>query len=158
MNNLTTLAQLREMNAGEAAALPVDHLAMLLEEVAEMRADAKRLTDLLNDALHSRFGAVAGEIRRQAGKQTGRARVAVDGFEIVADLALKIDWDEDGLKTVEARLLGMGENPDEYIKTKRTVSEAAYQRWPSSLQSLFLPHRTVGTGKPTYSIEKKEAA
>jgi TorA maturation chaperone TorD len=33
MTNRTTLAQLREMDAAQAARLPVDHLALLLEEV-----------------------------------------------------------------------------------------------------------------------------
>ena len=34
MSNRTTLAQLREMDAARAARLPVDHLSLLLEEVA----------------------------------------------------------------------------------------------------------------------------
>ena len=59
MTNRTTLAQLREMDAAQAARLPVDHLALLLEEVGALKADAKHLADLLHDALHARYGAPA---------------------------------------------------------------------------------------------------
>jgi hypothetical protein len=37
MSNRTQLAQLREMEAAQAAPLPVDHLALLLEEVGALR-------------------------------------------------------------------------------------------------------------------------
>ena len=51
MTNRTTLAQLREMDIAQAARLPVGHLAMLLDEVATLKVDAKHLTELLHDAL-----------------------------------------------------------------------------------------------------------
>jgi hypothetical protein len=38
MSNRSQLAQLREMDAAQAAPLPVDHLALLLEEVGTLRA------------------------------------------------------------------------------------------------------------------------
>jgi hypothetical protein len=86
MTNRTTLAQLREMDAAQAARLPVDHLALLLEEVGALKADAKHLADLLHDALHARYGAPAAAARRAEGKDTGRVRIADDAFEVVADL------------------------------------------------------------------------
>ena len=67
MTNRTTLAQLREMDAAQAARLPVDHLALLLEEVGALKADAKLLADLLHDALHARYGAPAAAARRAEG-------------------------------------------------------------------------------------------
>jgi hypothetical protein len=73
MTNRTTLAQLREMDAAQAARLPVDHLALLLEEVGALKADAKHLADLLHDALHARYGAPAAMARRAEGKDTARA-------------------------------------------------------------------------------------
>jgi hypothetical protein len=71
MTNRTTLAQLREMDAAQAARLPVDHLALLLEEVAALKADAKYLADLLHDALHARYGTPAAAARRAEGKDFG---------------------------------------------------------------------------------------
>jgi hypothetical protein len=52
------------MTAAQVAALPLDHLALLLDDVAALKADAKRLGDLLHDALHARHGAPAAAALR----------------------------------------------------------------------------------------------
>lgn len=84
MSNRTTLALLREMNLADTARLPLDQLALLLDDLAALKADAKQLGDLLHDALHARFGDAASTARRAEGKDTGRVRLEQDGFEIAA--------------------------------------------------------------------------
>lgn len=157
MSNRTTLAQLREMGAEQAARLPVDHLAMLLEDVAGLKADAKRLDDLLTTALTLRYADAAASARRAAGKDTGTVTVVDGDFAIKADLPKKVEWDDDLLAEAEAKLRDMGEDPTEYIVVKRAVKEAAYNGWPSSLRAMFEPARTVGAGKATFKIERRAA-
>ena len=101
MNNRTTLAELRAMDAAEAARLPPAHLALLLEDAAALRADAKHVSDLLSDALHRRYGAIATELR---------------------------------------------------------VPEARFAAWPPRMRALFEPARTVGAGRPTYTLAPKDPA
>jgi hypothetical protein len=154
VSNRVTLAQLRDMTADQAAGLPVDQIAALLEDMAELKADTKRLDDLLHQALSLRYGDQATALRRGEGKDTGTVTVADGDFLIRADLPKKVEWDEAGLASVERQLTEMGEPAGEYIQVRRVVSEAAFQKWPSSLQGMFLPHRTVGVGRPTFKVER----
>ena len=158
MSNRTTLAQLRAMDATQAARLPVDHLAMLLDEVGELKADGKRLGDLLNDALHVRYGESAAQARRGEGKDTGRVRLEDAGFEVIADLAKRVDWHQGRLADAVATIRGWGEDPADYVTIEFRVPESRFTAWPPRLQALFVPARTLATGRPSYTLAAKESA
>lgn len=160
MTNRATLAQLRDMTPEQVNALPLDQIAALLEDVADAKANAKRLDDKLTATMHARFAERAGELRRASGKDTGRVSIRDGELIIKADLPKKVEWDEDGLAAAERQLADMGEPVGEYIRVKRIVMEGAYEKWPSSLRAIFTPARTVGVGRPTFAIEraKKDAA
>ncbi len=156
--NRTTLAQLRAMTPSDAAQLPLDHLAMLADDVAALKADAKRLGDLLGDALHVRFGEAAATARRTDGKDTGRVRLEQDGFEILADLAKRVDWHQAKLAEAVATLRAWGEDPNDYVATELRVPEARFAAWPPRIRALFEPARTVATGRPSYTLQQKDPA
>lgn len=157
MSNHTTLEQLRTMDATQAARLPVDHLAMLLDEVGELKADAKRLGDILNDALNVRYGEPAAQARRGEGKDTGRVRLEDTGFEIVADLAKRVEWDQARLADAVTTIRGWGEDPADYVSTEIRVPESRFTAWPPKLQALFVPARTLATGRPSYTLRRIDA-
>lgn len=158
MSNRTQLAQLREMDAAQAARLPVDHLALLLEEVSALRADAKHLTETLNDALHRRYGEAATALRRAEGKDTGRVRLEDHGFAVIADLPKKVEWDQAKLASAIATIREWGEDPADYVSTEIRVPETRYTAWPPGIRAVFEPARTLATGRPSYALEAKEAA
>jgi hypothetical protein len=158
MTNRTTLAQLREMDAAQAARLPVDHLALLLEEVGALKADAKHLADLLHDALHARYSEAAAAARRAEGKDTGRVRIADEGFAVIADLPKKPAWDQPRLAEAVATIRGWGEDPADYVTTEIRVPESRFTAWPPRIRAVFEPARTVATGRPSYTLEPKDAA
>ena len=133
MSNRVTLAQLAEMKMQEAAALPVDQLAMLLEDVANEQARIKSINGKLDNALHLRF-------------------------VVLSDLPKKVTWDQDKLFDAVEKLEDMGEDPAGYIERKLSVPESKFTAWPPSLQSMFADARTVGTGKPSYIIERRKEA
>lgn len=156
--NRTTLAQLREMDPATAASLPLDHLAMLADDVAALKADAKRLGDLLADVLHVRFGEAAAAMRRADGKDTGRVRLEEDGFEILADLPKKVDWHQARLAAAVATLREWGEDPGDYVAIELRVPEARFAAWPPRIRALFEPARTVATGRLSYTLQQKDPA
>lgn len=158
MTNRTTLAQLREMDAAQAACLPIDHLALLLEEVGALKADAKHLADLLHDALHTRYGEAAAAARRADGKDTGRVRLEADSFEVVADLPKKVEWNQGRLAEAVATILGWGEDPADYVATEIRVPESRFTAWPPRIRDVFAPARTVATGRPSYTLQAKDPA
>jgi hypothetical protein len=158
MSNRTTLAQLREMDTATAAALPLDQLALLLDDVAALKADAKRIGDLLHDALHARFGTEATATRRAEGKNTGRVRLDEGGFAVVADLTKRVEWNQSKLAAAVATLREWGEDPADYVATELRVPEARFTAWPPRIRALFEPARTVAAGRPSYALQPKDPA
>jgi len=158
ISNRITLDQSREMPVASVAALPLGQFALLLDDVATAKADAKRLGDLLADALHHRFGAAATAARRAEGKDTGRVRLMADGFEILADSPKKVEWHQARLAEAITTLHSWGEDPADYVVTELRVPEARFTAWPPRIRALFEPARTVATGRPSYSLEQKDAA
>ena len=155
-SNRTTLAELRTMDVPQLAALPIDHLALLADDVATLKADAKTLGDKLATALHSRFGDQAAVTRRIEGKDTGRVGFQVGGFEVVADLPKRTEWDQARLRDAVAVLRGWGEDPADYVAVEMSVPENRYAAWPPRIRALFEPARIVGTGRPTYTLRSTE--
>ncbi|WP_135470530.1 hypothetical protein [Crenalkalicoccus roseus] len=153
MSNRITLAQLREMTAGQAAGLPPDQIALLLEDVAAMKADARRLDDLLQAALQLRYGERAAALRRQDGRDTGTVSLEEDGFVIRADLPKRVEWDQARLAEAVETVRQWGEDPADYVTTEIRVPESRYAAWPPRIRAVFEPARTVGTGRPTFKVE-----
>jgi hypothetical protein len=156
-SNRTTIAQLREMDAGQVSRLPVDQLALLADDVATLKADAKTLGDKFAIALHARFGDQAAVARRMEGKDTGRVRLLLDGFEIVSDLPRRTEWEQARLRDAVAVLRGWGEDPADYVSIEMSVPETRYGAWPPRIRALFEPARTVSAGRPTYTLNRKDA-
>jgi hypothetical protein len=154
MSNRVSLAQALNMSVSELAELDAGQLELLLEDVAALKAQAKRADEHIYAALNSKYAHDAAIMRQSKNVDTGTVRVPDGDYVIVADLPKKVEWDQVGLSLVEKELIALGEPVDEYIKMKRDVSETAYKSWPSSLKKLFDPHRTVSNGKATYKIVK----
>ncbi len=159
MTNRVTLKQLDEMPEIEAASIHISQLAMLLEDVAEMKAMAMRYADRLSYTIGSKYGAIVADMRHEKGVDTGTVRVVEDGYVVIADQPKSVSWDQEKLAAIETRLKNEVSNISEYIKTKREVEERKFSSWPLDLSDVFLPARTVRAGKQTYKIEtsKKEA-
>jgi hypothetical protein len=159
VSNRVTLAQLAEMPKEDVVKLPLPHVAMLLEDVAELAAKAKASAKILNDALLFRFADEAARLRRAEGKDTGTVTITADGFKVKVDLPKKVDWNQMALRHSIAQLVAAGENPADYVATELKVAESKYTAWPPSLKRIFEPARTLGVGAPTIKLEPmKEAA
>lgn len=154
MSNRATLAQLGEMTLEQINTLPVDHVAALLEDVAEQKSELARLSELLNATLAHRYSETAAQARRDAGKDTGTVTLHDGEFAIKADLPAKVEWDQAALQTAMDVVRGWGENPTDYLAIALSVPESRYKAWPDSIRAVFQPARTVGTGKPTYKVER----
>lgn len=130
-SNRPRLEDLRAMAVGAIAALPADVLALLQDD-----AEA----------------ALAAALRRDQGKDTGTVRFADGPVTVVADLAKKVEWDQDTLTAVVDRIRVAGDDPSEYVETTLRVSERAYAAWPGHIRAAFEPARTVKTAKPAFRL------
>ena len=152
MNNRIKLADLQSMEVPQIVCLPVEQLALLVEDVDEMKAEAKRLGDLLYQALHRRYGDAATALRRADGKDTGRVHLTENGCEIIADLPKKTAWHQAKLADAVATVRAWGEDPADYVATEMSVPETRFNAWPPRIRALFEPARTVAAGRPSYTL------
>lgn len=157
-SNRTSLAQVRQMTAKQVADLPTDHLSLVLEDLAALKADAKRLDDKLTEAMNIKFGDRAAEMRRADGKDTGRVSFEDGDYVIRADAPKKVVWDQASLMAaLQVIREEWKEDPSHYVTTEVKVSETKYNAWPPAIRDLFTPARTVGTGKASFAIERRAA-
>ena len=158
MSNRVALAQLRELTKEQVHDLPIDQIAMLLEDVADLKAQAKAADELLTAELDRRFGERAQIVRKAQGKDTGTVTIAMDGANIRADLPKRVTWNQAELSKAVETVRSWGEDPREYVGIEVKVSEAKYNAWPASIRKVFEPARMVGVGKATYGVELKQEA
>lgn len=144
----------RHLDVEAIAALTAPELACIMDDLAEQKASLALIEDKVRRALDCKYGARAHQRRAEENKDTGTVRFEDNGFVIVADLPKRVKWDQDKLKhAVEIIRTGWGDDPAEYVKVKLDVSEAAFANWPRPVRELFVPARTVETGRPVYRIE-----
>ena len=145
--------QIRDLAVAEIADLSAPELACLLDDLGTQKAALRRIEDKLDAALDRRYGARAGQCRAEAGKDTGTVRFDDNGFVVIADLPKRVKWDQDKLRhAAEIIRQSWGDDPADYVKIKLDVAEAAFANWPRPVRELFLPARTVETGKASYRI------
>ncbi|MES2782986.1 MAG: hypothetical protein V4657_09335 [Pseudomonadota bacterium] len=145
-----TLDDIKEQPPGVLDALPIAVLANLQTQAEAHLADASQMVAIL----HSTF------VRRYADGLNGFGTTTrTDGdFEIKINVPKNVAWDQVKIAEAVETIKGWGENPDQYVDTKITVSETKYKAWPDSISQLFEPARTEKAGKPTFKIMEKESA
>ena len=145
---------IRELPIEAIAELSAPELACLLDDLGTQKASLRLLEEKLDAALDRRYGTRAKQRRAEENKDTGTVRFVDNEFTIIADLPKRVKWDQGKLAhAVDIIRTSWGDNPADYVKTKLDVSEAAFANWPRPVRELFIPARTVETGRPTYRIE-----
>lgn len=150
-DNAPTPDDLLSLSHGEIAALPVDLLAVLQNEIDARLKRNKAAKARFEAGLAARYGERAAMLRRAAGKDTGTVRIADGDFTVVADLPKRVDWDQNKLAAMVARMRAAGEDPAQYVDIAFKVPERKYAAWPDAIRAGFEPARTVRPG--TLKIE-----
>ena len=155
--NSPVLANLPEIPAREIAALPADMLAALQFEAGEAFQHIKAIKARLDAALALKYGDLATEARRLAGKDTGTVRLKDGAITVVADLSKRVDWDQEKLGQMIERIRAAGDDPAEYVEISFNVSERKYVAWPEAIRQGFEPARTVRKGQLGIQLLADEA-
>ena len=143
--NCPALADLPQIPAREIAALPADMLVVLQFEIDGSLKHIKAVKARLDGALTLKYSDLAAEARRLAGKDTGTVRLKDGAITVVADLAKRVDWDQEKLGQMIERIRA-GDDPAEYVEISFKVPERNYVAWPDAIRQGFEPARTVRTG------------
>ena len=155
MNRPVILTEhVRDLTIEQIAELSAPELACLLDDLGLQKASLRQIEEKLDAALNRRYGGRAKQCRAEAGKDTGTVRFVDNDFTVIADLPKRVKWDQAKLRhAVEIIRTGWGDDPTSYVKTKLEVSEPAFANWPRPVRELFIPARTVETGRPSYRLE-----
>lgn len=160
MSDIAVMTEhIRHLDIESIAALTAPELACIIDDLAEQKASLALIEDKLRNALDRKYGARARQRRAEEGKDVGVVRFEDNGFVVIADLPKRVKWDQEKLKhAIEIIRTGWGDDPADYVKVKLEVSEAAFANWPRPVRELFMPARTVETGRPVYRIETANGA
>jgi hypothetical protein len=151
--NTPSVDDMLNMPTGDLAQMPVELLASLQAELAHAAKQLKSATARFNTALEVRYATRAAEARRACGKDTGTVRLADGDYTVVADLPKRVDWDQEKLAAMVARIRAAGDNPAQYVDITIKVPERKYTAWPDAIREGFEPVRTVRTGTLKVTLE-----
>lgn len=151
--NTPDITDMLQLPAGELAQLPVEHLAALQGELDHAGQQLKSANMRFSAAMEVRYGARAAEARRACGKDTGTVRLVDGDYTVVADLPKRVEWDQDQLAAMVARIRAAKDNPAQYVDITIKVPERKYTAWSDAMREGFEAARTVSHGKPGFKLE-----
>ena len=154
--NTPSVDDMLNMQTGDLAQMPVELLAGLQAELAHATKQLRMATARFNTALEVRYANRAAEARRACGKDTGTVRLADGDYTVVADLPKRVDWDQEKLAAMVARIRAAGDDPAEYVDLSFKVPERKYAAWPEAIRQGFEPARTVRPGTLKVEIVPQE--
>jgi len=153
MSNLPTIDEVVAMAPAAVAALPVDMLEAISQEIGATEAVAKAARAALTAGVVLKFPKLPGV------DPWGTDRHSVDGLDVVLSTPKNVSWDNAKLAEAERIIRDEWEgDPADYVETKRTVAEASFKAWPKPVKALFEPARTVKPGATKVTFERKAAA
>lgn len=139
----------------EAAVLPVKLYAELLRQADAVQEFAKSVREFTEAASELRYAEVAQHARAIEGRDFGVVRIEDAGHTVVCETRKIVDWDQDQLKQLAAKITAAGDDPYLYMEVSLKVHESKYQAWPPVLSEQFESARTVRPGKTSYRFEKR---
>lgn len=138
--------------AGDLAKLEGTELFDLRSRVSEIVSVAKKLDEHLERALQLKYEGQAHKLRLARGKDTGVVHFDDGPVRVTADLPKKVEWHQKQLTEIVRRIREGDEDPAEYVEIEYRVSETKFKAWPETIRRVFVPARTVNTGKPDFRL------
>lgn len=125
-------------------------------EAAELKAAATRLEHEAKTILSEAFMAQASDLLKDKPEPYGSVSIDDGNFKISFDFEKKVKWDESKLRDIGADITANweGDDPNNYIDVKMSVSETKYKAWPPMLKKVFDPARTVSNGTTKVTLKK----
>lgn len=166
ISNRFTFEQLRASMAGEAgtsqAALTTPHIIDLQDDLIARADSLKSDKALLDRLMAEQFAKTATEQYAAEKKDSGKATASLDdATDLVMDRKKTVEWNQDALAAIAAKIKAADEDPAIYIVTKPaelTVKEASFDSWPDEVKEAFLPARTVKVADTKFLVQPKKKA
>lgn len=126
--------------------------AELEEQIAALKQDLGEVMFDIQDLLALQLQ----EVRFLQAKETGSVNITVDGIKITETVPKRVEWDQDKLAELFAKIMQHGDKPSNYMRMELSVPEKMYEAMEPGIKDLFAEARTVKNGKATYKFEEAE--
>lgn len=145
----------------------MSNIEELINKAEALRSQIHELQKPINDqvfALNQQLAEVEEKITKEAYEVskdqfgdygTGTAKFETPNFKIKTAIDKKVKWDEQELRNIANQIRTTGQDPEAYITYKLSVTETAFKKFPENIQAAFVNARTVETGKPKTTWERK---
>lgn len=148
-HNRLTIDTIATKPIGDLIGTPVDQLALLADDIADLEERAKTAKRHLNMLVRAKF---ADELN---GHVLGTKRIPVDGIDVVVNLPKTVAWDQDELRKIEEQTDQWGKPLWTYMEIKRSVAEKVFDTLDAGAKQLFGSARTVKAGAQAVKFERK---
>ena len=143
------------MSDSDITNLPPAILGDLYEEAATRNKETKAALTILDNAVMAKYNVRIEAAYTTKGEQTGAINFDDDDCKIKIDRPKRTSWDETILSEIETQLKENAWTVSDFITTKMSVSENVFNTMASPFKEMFIPARTVKSGKPSIKIEPK---
>ena len=149
---MTLLPQIMDQAVTEIAALPSEELALLQQQIESRLEGIKRGKEKLSDAIALKYVVKSSSLRQKMAKESGAIKFTDNDVSISANIAKKIQWDQDVLAGIAKRIHANGEDPLEFMTITYKIPESKYNAWPESLREQFSSARTLSMSRETFQL------
>lgn len=156
MPNLPTPEQV-QADPRIVAKLDLATLKAIVETCDERAAVLTFAKRAINNAIAERLNDDITAAYLAKGVDTGVVHIDRDGLDVVVDRSKTVAWDQAQLAKIAAEMTKAGDDPSEYVKVAYSVSEAAYNAWPTMIRRVFEPARTVRPGNASIKLVEPKA-
>lgn len=144
MHNIPSILELEFFSDDEIEAMPLEQLGAVYGDAKATAAKVAKEKARLTAIICRRF---SDELENFT---TGTTTIVRGDVELKVSAPKRVDWDQAALAKLEKTIReDWKSSPEEYMTIKRSVSESAYNGWPSALQAPFEDARTVKAGSKT---------
>ena len=127
-------------------------LFQLKNNAADLLAAAKAISEHIDRALTLKYADRAQALRLSTNKDAGVVHFDDGQVRITAELPKKVEWDQQQLAGIVQRMTASGDKPSDYIELSYRVLESKFNAWPESIRAVFVPARTLKTGKHSFRL------
>tara|TARA_R110000851_G_scaffold111570_2_gene235093 strand:+ start:507 stop:953 length:447 start_codon:yes stop_codon:yes gene_type:complete len=132
-----------------------DELFNLEQTIADKANTLRAKRSELNSELKELIATRAMEQLRDKDYGCGTANIDLARHKVKVTVSKKVKWNEEILRDVANQIKEGGQDPEDYIKYKLSVSETSYKGFGDNIQKVFEQARTVEPSAPVIKIERK---
>lgn len=131
----------------------IDEYFKQINELEDQIKELKRQKAALEADVLENYSDEFDNLLRQKPEPFGKVSMTHGEFILEYTRPKKVEWDQEKVAAMAAKIKEHGDDPGLYIQTKYAISETSYKNWPQAIKDAFIPARTVKNGTQKVAIK-----